>query len=165
MHQGVMRGYFIKAIIFFRISHHTREHTAPPTMKYYRLLVPKFFCHRNFPPIAATDSGYDAADGLEVVGEFPSDVVHRGVLLSCPDGAVVGCAGTMRVPRLPDQEFLSCDASFRYRVDAQDDSSMSTPVALPQDARDNTHAPHPSPRRPALSRCPWPSTGPRAYGC
>mmetsp|Transcript_7823 Transcript_7823/g.16283 ORF Transcript_7823/g.16283 Transcript_7823/m.16283 type:complete len:295 (+) Transcript_7823:365-1249(+) len=119
---------------------------------------------------AAADGGGDA-EGLEVVGEFSTDGVRRGVLLSCPDGVVpaVG-AGTDRVPRPPYQEFLSFDESLLHSLDARDDSILledilleddisldastiiPTLVAPLPDARDETYAPHTPPRRPAGPR-------------
>jgi len=89
------------------------------------------------------------------------------VLLSCPDGAVVGGAG---LPQPLYQEFLSFDESLLHSRDARDDGIrdrlllrddllpdaskiIPTPAAPLPDARDDTHAPHPtSPRRPPCFR-------------
>ena len=46
--------------------------------------------------------GGGKAEGLEVVGEFSSDGVRRGVLLLYLDGAVVAGTGTEFLPRISE---------------------------------------------------------------
>jgi len=116
---------------------------------------------------AAADGGGDAAEGMEVVEEFSSDGVRRGVLLSCPDGALIDGAGTERVPRPPYQEFLSFDESLLHSLDVRDDSKFDDHMHMRDDllfdatkiiptpftdVRDETHVPTTPPRRLTMTR-------------